>query len=120
MAGLAPPREQIPKRRLARLNPTLTGQCYQTSVSNQRSLLPIGLAFLAGVGADRVMTDPKPPPRTMGFADTSFNESGSIDNGPTYFANCSEARAAGAAPVRIGDPGYASHLDRDDDGVGCE
>ncbi len=36
------------------------------------------------------------------------------------FANCSEARAAGAAPVRRGDPGYASHLDRDNDGVGCE
>jgi hypothetical protein len=36
------------------------------------------------------------------------------------FANCSEARAAGAAPVRRGDPGYGAHLDRDGDGVGCE
>jgi len=36
------------------------------------------------------------------------------------FANCSEARAAGATPVRRGDPGYASKLDRDNDGVGCE
>lgn len=36
------------------------------------------------------------------------------------FRNCSEARAAGAAPVRRGDPGYGSHLDRDGDGVGCE
>ena len=36
------------------------------------------------------------------------------------FANCSQARAAGAAPVRIGDPGYGAHLDRDGDGVGCE
>lgn len=34
--------------------------------------------------------------------------------------NCSEARAAGAAPVRRGDPGYGPHLDRDNDGVGCE
>lgn len=40
--------------------------------------------------------------------------------GSTYYANCSAARAAGAAPVRRGDPGYASHLDRDEDGVGCE
>lgn len=38
----------------------------------------------------------------------------------TYYANCSEARDAGAAPVRRGDPGYGSHLDRDGDGVGCE
>ena len=36
------------------------------------------------------------------------------------YANCSEARAAGAAPVRRGDPGYGRHLDRDNDGVGCE
>jgi len=37
-----------------------------------------------------------------------------------YYANCAAARAAGAAPVRAGDPGYARHLDRDGDGVGCE
>jgi hypothetical protein len=37
-----------------------------------------------------------------------------------YYANCSAARAAGAAPVYVGQPGYASHLDRDGDGVGCE
>nr|WP_205208604.1 excalibur calcium-binding domain-containing protein [Arenimonas caeni] len=37
-----------------------------------------------------------------------------------YYANCTEARNAGAAPVRRGDPGYGSHLDRDNDGVGCE
>lgn len=36
------------------------------------------------------------------------------------FANCTEARAAGAAPVHRGDPGYGRHLDRDNDGVGCE
>jgi hypothetical protein len=40
--------------------------------------------------------------------------------GGARFANCSEARAAGAAPVRRGDPGYSSKLDRDGDGVGCE
>jgi hypothetical protein len=40
--------------------------------------------------------------------------------GSTYYRNCSEARAAGAAPVRAGDPGYGRHLDRDGDGVGCE
>jgi hypothetical protein len=36
------------------------------------------------------------------------------------FANCTAARAAGAAPVRRGDPGYGTHLDRDGDGIGCE
>jgi hypothetical protein len=38
----------------------------------------------------------------------------------TAFANCAEARAAGAAPVRRGDPGYSARLDRDGDGIGCE
>ncbi|MEJ7928260.1 excalibur calcium-binding domain-containing protein [Sphingobium sp. AN641] len=36
------------------------------------------------------------------------------------FANCSAARAVGAAPVREGDPGYGRHLDRDGDWIGCE
>lgn len=36
------------------------------------------------------------------------------------FRNCAEARAAGAAPVRRGEPGYGPHLDRDNDGIGCE
>jgi len=40
--------------------------------------------------------------------------------GQRPFANCAEARAAGAAPVRRGDPGYAPRLDRDGDGIGCE
>ena len=36
------------------------------------------------------------------------------------YVNCTAARNAGAAPVYRGDPGYGSHLDRDNDGVGCE
>lgn len=37
-----------------------------------------------------------------------------------YYANCSAARAAGAAPLTVGEPGYRSGLDRDGDGVACE
>jgi hypothetical protein len=40
--------------------------------------------------------------------------------GSAYYANCSAARAARAAPVRAGQPGYSRKLDRDGDGVGCE
>jgi hypothetical protein len=39
---------------------------------------------------------------------------------PVYYENCTAVRNAGAAPIHSGDPGYASHLDRDGDGVGCE
>ncbi len=37
-----------------------------------------------------------------------------------YYPNCAAARAAGAAPLRRGQPGYGSHLDRDNDGIACE
>ncbi len=37
-----------------------------------------------------------------------------------YYANCAEARAAGAAPIAAGEPGYRSGLDRDDDGIACD
>ncbi|MEV6281547.1 excalibur calcium-binding domain-containing protein [Kribbella sp. NPDC051770] len=37
-----------------------------------------------------------------------------------YYKNCSEVRAAGAAPIRVGDPGYSRKLDRDGDGIACE
>ncbi|CAJ1003856.1 SPBc2 prophage-derived endonuclease YokF [Brevibacillus aydinogluensis] len=37
-----------------------------------------------------------------------------------FFNNCSEARAAGAAPIYRGEPGYRPKLDRDNDGVACE
>lgn len=38
---------------------------------------------------------------------------GLVSGGGTYYANCTAARDAGAAPVRRGDPGYSSRLDRD-------
>lgn len=38
----------------------------------------------------------------------------------TYYKNCSHARAAGVTPILRGEPGYASHLDRDNDGIACE
>lgn len=40
--------------------------------------------------------------------------------GDVYYANCSAARAAGAAPLYRGEPGYRAALDRDNDGIACE
>ncbi|GAA0446631.1 MULTISPECIES: excalibur calcium-binding domain-containing protein [Sphingomonas] len=37
-----------------------------------------------------------------------------------YFSGCSEARAAGAAPMHRGSPGYRPEMDGDGDGVACE
>jgi hypothetical protein len=40
--------------------------------------------------------------------------------GTVAYANCAAVRAAGKAPLLRGQPGYASHLDGDDDGIACE
>ncbi|MGE5702500.1 MAG: thermonuclease family protein [Clostridia bacterium] len=37
-----------------------------------------------------------------------------------YYGSCKEAKAAGAAPLHRGEPGYRAKLDRDNDGVACE
>jgi hypothetical protein len=37
-----------------------------------------------------------------------------------HYRNCAVARAAGAAPIYMGKPGYEPRLDADNDGVACE
>ncbi len=37
-----------------------------------------------------------------------------------FFNTCTDARAAGFNSIRRGEPGYAPHLDADNDGVACE
>jgi len=60
------------------------------------------------------------PARGNSFAPVQSSRSNSSGTTTGAYANCTAARAAGAAPVRRGDPGYGSHLDRDNDGIGCE
>lgn len=61
-------------------------------------------------------TTPKPPPvRTTAEAPPA-----EPDNSSVYYKNCSAAKAAHAAPLYAGQPGYRSELDRDHDGVACE
>lgn len=37
-----------------------------------------------------------------------------------YYENCTAVRAAGAAPIHQGQPGYSTKLDRDKDGIACD
>lgn len=64
---------------------------------------------------DPVAIQPIAPPLAPPAGDATVPNTGAV-----YFENCDAARAAGAAPVRRGDPGYRRGLDRDDDGVACE
>lgn len=52
---------------------------------------------------------PQPPPADLAPA-----------SGDVVFANCAAARAAGAAPLYAGQPGYRPQMDGDKDGIACE
>ncbi|MFC4556034.1 glycoside hydrolase family 3 N-terminal domain-containing protein [Georgenia faecalis] len=65
-------------------------------------------------------TTPDPDPTTPGPEPTTPGPEPTTPGGDVYYENCDAARAAGAAPVHRGEPGYGTHLDRDRDGVGCE
>lgn len=56
---------------------------------------------------------PKPPKVTTAAAPVE-------QPADAYYGNCAAARAAGAAPLHRGDPGYRRGLDRDGNGVACE
>ena len=46
-------------------------------------------------------------------------EDNTAENPTPVYANCSAVKAAGAAPIRPGDPGWEPKFDGDGDGVGC-
>lgn len=69
-----------------------------------------------------VTATPGPSSGTSIGGGVSSNVNGGSESGGAivYYANCSAARAAGAAPIRAGEPGYRPALDRDGDGIACE
>lgn len=60
---------------------------------------------------------PEPAPRPAAPAPAEEPPAPAAD---VYYENCDAARAAGAAPLLRGEPGYRSRMDGDDDGVACE
>ncbi|THA41079.1 hypothetical protein E6W17_04420 [Streptomyces sp. A1547] len=74
--------------------------------------------------ASRTPAPPKPktsPPTDGGSTGGDGGGSGGGSGGSSvYFKSCAEAKAAGAAPMRRGQPGYRDALDRDKDGIACD
>ncbi len=66
-------------------------------------------AVLAGCPDEPLPGSPAPPPPGTPPADP-----------PGPYPDCAVARAADAAPIRVGEPGWNPDLDGDGDGVGCE
>lgn len=59
------------------------------------------------------------------YALTPAQRSAAVEGEPqargfAYYPNCDSARAAGAAPIHRGEPGYRAPLDADSDGIACE
>ncbi|MGW8600076.1 excalibur calcium-binding domain-containing protein [Streptomyces sp. NPDC055893] len=72
-------------------------------------------------------TTPKPtrtqepvPTQEPTPTEDAADDASSGGDSSVYYRNCTAVRAAGAAPIHAGEPGYGSHLDRDGDGVACE
>jgi hypothetical protein len=65
---------------------------------------------------DHNISDPMDASESPAVAATDPSRSGES----VRYDSCDAARAAGAAPVRVGDPGYGTHLDGDGDGTACE
>lgn len=60
-----------------------------------------------------------PQPLRQSRPDNGNGNGGGAGSG-AHYPNCAAARAAGAAPIRRGQPGYRPGLDRDGDGIACE
>lgn len=57
---------------------------------------------------------------TLVAAGASSIANASIANAQQPYRNCSEARANGDTNIPSDSPYYGPHLDRDNDGIGCE
>lgn len=63
---------------------------------------------------------PSPPPAPIEEPAPALQPEPVAPPAAVYYANCTAVRAAGAAPIFAGQPGYGTHLDRDQDGIACD
>ena len=75
---------------------------------SQTNYIPL-VAMATFLGVYMLIPPPTAETPASGSAETS-----------RYYRNCAAARAAGAAPIHAGQPGYRDSLDRDGDGIACE
>ena len=67
-----------------------------------------------------VVQPPAPAPGGLIKSPVPMTPPPARDSSSVLYRNCAEARAAGAAPLLRGRPGYSPSLDRDGDGKACE
>jgi hypothetical protein len=120
----SPPNEWRPPRRdswctYARRWVTVKGTYRLTITTPERDALGQMLDTCSGPAPTVSPAPAAPPVPPVGPAPTSPPATTAAGGEPRY-ANCAAARAAGAAPLHRGEPGYREALDGDHDGIACE
>lgn len=116
-ASAGDPQAADAKTTTAKPGPTVTATATATETAKAKAEAAPTVTATATVKVKVTKTVAAPA------ADDNADESSGGTTGggsDVYYANCTEARAAGAAPIHRGEPGYGSHLDRDGDGTGCD
>jgi hypothetical protein len=90
----------------------------------------IAVCCCAGIGAvlpdapDSPRPEPvassSPSPSPVDAPEPDIEESDEPIDPNVYYPNCAAVRAAGQAPLYLGEPGYRKGLDRDGDGKACD
>ncbi|MFF8931577.1 excalibur calcium-binding domain-containing protein [Streptomyces longwoodensis] len=102
--------------------------CFQSPAAGERVEYPKNAAAVLKVTEPGTTCPPEeftelhPDPVITddGDPDSSSGDSGSVSGSSAYYPNCAAARAAHAAPLHRGEPGYRLRLDRDGDGIACD
>ena len=88
------------------------------------SMAMIGTLYVLGPNLNAVidgvansLATPAPAPPRGPAVPPSPGPSGTAG---VHYEDCDAVRAAGADPIRLGDPGYSRELDPDGDGLGCQ
>ena len=101
----------------------------QTSTSSSTTTLPPTTASTTTTTAPTTTTTTEPPTTTTAApvvvpppteAPTTTVPPTTTTTEAVYYRSCRSARAAGALPLRAGQPGYGEHLDSDRDGEACD
>ncbi|TFD34254.1 DUF1524 domain-containing protein [Cryobacterium cryoconiti] len=95
---------------MTRILGSCTGEMALTS-SFTPAPAPVVVAPPAPAPVVAPVPDPEPAPAAPAPAPAPVD---------VYYENCDAVRAAGAAPIQAGSPGFQPKFDRDKDGIGCD
>ncbi|WP_240546291.1 phospholipase D-like domain-containing protein [Paenibacillus artemisiicola] len=96
---------------------------FESMWTDTSAFAPIAPSIASGTGGTGGTggTPGSPPDESVESSTEAPADAGAPNAaGAAVFRSCAEAKAAGKAPLRRGDPGYSAKMDGDGDGVACE